>query len=141
MYFYNKQRLRDNAVLLRDNTRDYLKLHREKILRVIEFIKFKLGILIENSKKSFSDMKNIIKDRVLESMDSKNNKLDNISRLIRSLHPQNVLRRGFSITKDKLTGKVLKSIENIDSGSIIVTEVIDGDIESKVFKIMKGERK
>lgn len=48
-----------------------------------------------------------------------------------SVSPLNVLARGYSITKSK-QGKVIKSVANVKSGDVLITELVDGSIESKV---------
>ena len=48
-----------------------------------------------------------------------------------SVSPLNVLARGYSITKSK-QGKVVKSASSVKSGDVLITELVDGTIESKV---------
>ena len=47
-----------------------------------------------------------------------------------SVSPLNVLARGYSITKSK-QGKVIKSVTQVNSGDILITELADGTIESQ----------
>jgi len=55
---------------------------------------------------------------------------------VNSLKPENVLKKGYSITKD-ITGQVIKSINQIKEGQNIVTHYSDGFSESIITK--KGE--
>ena len=46
-----------------------------------------------------------------------------------SVSPLNVLARGYSITKTQ-QGKVIKSVEQIKTGDVLITELGDGSVES-----------
>lgn len=49
-----------------------------------------------------------------------------------SVSPLNVLARGYSITKTQ-QGKVVKSVGQIKTGDVLVTELVDGSIESQII--------
>ena len=57
-------------------------------------------------------------------------KTDNYMSLLKVLNPSNTLRRGYSITR--VNGKAVTSIKNVESGTIIVTTLADGEIKSEV---------
>lgn len=61
---------------------------------------------------------------------SANTELHFIEKQIQSLSPENVLRRGYSITT--CNGKVLTSLSGIDKGDFIKTELSDGHVISIV---------
>jgi exodeoxyribonuclease VII large subunit len=46
------------------------------------------------------------------------------------LDPVNVLKRGYSITT--LKGKILKKTDEVSTGDILKTKLIDGEIDSRV---------
>jgi exodeoxyribonuclease VII large subunit len=52
---------------------------------------------------------------------------------LRLLDPQEVVKRGYSLTMYK--GKVLKSIEDVQEGDVLETKIADGQIESRITKI------
>ncbi|MBE6331973.1 MAG: exodeoxyribonuclease VII large subunit [Bacteroidales bacterium] len=56
--------------------------------------------------------------------------LDFIDRTIELSKPENILRRGFSITR--LNGKTLTSAKTLHSGDIIETEMADGKVKAEV---------
>ncbi|MDP2632871.1 MAG: exodeoxyribonuclease VII large subunit [Candidatus Curtissbacteria bacterium] len=58
-------------------------------------------------------------------------RLDNLSKSLFLLSPQNTLRRGYSITTDK-NGTVLRSVGNVDVGSTIGIKLADGRLSSTV---------
>ncbi|PKG63940.1 MULTISPECIES: exodeoxyribonuclease VII large subunit [Pseudoalteromonas] len=51
-----------------------------------------------------------------------------------SVSPLNVLARGYSITKTQ-QGKVVKSVGRIKTGDVLITELVDGSIESQVIPV------
>ncbi|MBI4683135.1 MAG: exodeoxyribonuclease VII large subunit, partial [Nitrospirae bacterium] len=58
---------------------------------------------------------------------------------INHLNPQNVLRRGYSITYNN--GKAVKSVSDVASGESIRTVLHEGELISKVESKMKGRKK
>lgn len=57
----------------------------------------------------------------------------NLENKIIALSPQNVLKRGFSITYTK-DHKIIKSVSDVKNADIIYTQVFDGEIRSTVSK-------
>ena len=51
---------------------------------------------------------------------------------LRLLGPENVLARGYSITQNALTGRVIRSPKDVKSGQSIRTRVVGGGIDSTV---------
>lgn len=70
----------------------------------------------------FHGSKNILKDQ--------NHELKILSGSITQLSPQNILKRGFSITR--LNGKIIKNPSEVQAGDDIITEVYSGSIYSTV---------
>jgi exodeoxyribonuclease VII large subunit len=57
-------------------------------------------------------------------------KIDLLARHLTAVGPEQVLRRGYSITTLKKGGKVVRSVEQVKPGDRIVTRLADGEIES-----------
>jgi exodeoxyribonuclease VII large subunit len=51
---------------------------------------------------------------------------------LKGLNPRAVLKRGYSITRDKQTGKVVRTHDDVEIGDVLSTELVKGIIESKV---------
>jgi exodeoxyribonuclease VII large subunit len=62
----------------------------------------------------------------------KKEKLDSYEKIINLMDPEEVLRRGFSITS--FNGKVVKDSRNLKRGDLIKTQLLKGDIESIIDK-------
>jgi exodeoxyribonuclease VII large subunit len=61
--------------------------------------------------------------------------LENLEKRLSDLDPQNVLRRGYSITL--LNRKALKSVDKVTEGDLLKTILYQGKIESIVKSIKK----
>lgn len=59
---------------------------------------------------------------------SEKTKLASIEGCLRGLNPKSILKRGFSITRSKVSGEILSGDNLVESGECIITE-IDGDIQ------------
>lgn len=66
-----------------------------------------------------------------------NTGLTAMERSIRNMDPENVLKRGFSITL--LNGKAVKSIKQAKPGDIIETQLIDGQVSSNVLTTKENQ--
>ncbi len=51
---------------------------------------------------------------------------------LRLLSPNETLKRGYSITFDEGTGKVVRSVDSVAKGTILRTKLVDGDVASRV---------
>lgn len=61
------------------------------------------------------------------------------AQMLEALSPLKTLARGYSVTHDKETSKIVNSVESVKVGQSIVTRVSSGEIESVVTKItMEG---
>ncbi|MDP2563217.1 exodeoxyribonuclease VII large subunit [Pseudoalteromonas marina] len=66
---------------------------------------------------------------IQQQLQQANNSLALQASKLDSVSPLNVLARGYSITKTQ-QGKVVKSVGQIKSGDVLVTELVDGSVES-----------
>ncbi len=71
-------------------------------------------------------LKNIIPARI----DKEYNKLSNLEKIIELTSPDNVIKKGYSVTLHN--GKILKSVSDVKPGDVLVTSLIDGDVKSIV---------
>lgn len=58
------------------------------------------------------------------------NELENVENNLNNLSPQNILKRGFSVTR--LNGKAIKSIKQLQRGAQLETLLYDGKVKSTV---------
>jgi exodeoxyribonuclease VII large subunit len=89
-------------------------------------------LLISNQADKLSKFTNV-------TLSSCSKNVQNLAQLISILNPENVLKRGYSITLQD--GKSIKSIENVHIGSSITTILSDGTIISNTVSIAKNKNK
>jgi exodeoxyribonuclease VII large subunit len=53
---------------------------------------------------------------------------------LRLLGPQQVLARGYSITMDEKTGKILRNVKDTVQGQLLKTKLSEGEVRSRVEK-------
>lgn len=65
-----------------------------------------------------------------QHLKSNRKRMDNIQTILTILHPDNVLKRGYSITmKD---GRAIKDVSGLKKGDVVTTRLYDGTIESEI---------
>jgi|GEM_PF-7057562 len=65
-------------------------------------------------------------------------RLESMQQFIHLSNPVHILKKGFSI--NRINGKVISSIAEVDKNAILHTELMDGTIESKIIKTKKNEQ-
>ena len=66
------------------------------------------------------------------TLNTQHQKIAQYAQLLETLSPLKILQRGFSITRDKSTHKIMSSCKEITAGKIVVTQLSDGEFESEV---------
>ncbi len=72
--------------------------------------------------------------RIKDNIASSHQKIDGMKRVLAALSPQQILARGFSITRNS-SGKVIKSAHDIRTGEELTTTLADGSVSSVVQKV------
>ncbi len=75
----------------------------------------------------------LLKNNCVLVFNNRRNKLKIILGIISSYNPVNILKKGFSIVKNKNSGKIIKSIKDISINEIALILLGDGYIESSVI--------
>lgn len=95
----------------------------------------KLGSIItyklEREKSKLNNLSKMISPNILNRLDKEKIKLENIETKLNLLNPENILKKGYSLTL--VEGKIVKSINSVKKGSIIDTKFSDGIIKSEVL--------
>ena len=84
------------------------------------------------SKNQLSQFQYLIKIRSTETIRAEKKNLSSIQEKLRLVDPQNILKRGYSLTM--LNGKVLKSVRQLKEGDLLETRLGDGMVGSRVEK-------
>jgi exodeoxyribonuclease VII large subunit len=150
----NRNTIANFSIKLLPMARVMISLSREKISsKVMELARlgrektFRSGIITEGMKsrlissvKAFSAeqtraaeaAKQRLTSSVATSLHNCRERILSLENALTILNPENVLRRGYSITS--LDGKILKYSTQVNMGDIIDTRLMDGTIKSKVIQ-------
>lgn len=82
------------------------------------------------NKSLLQQFQNLIKFRSIETIKTEKKNLNSIQEKLRLVDPQNILKRGYSLTM--LNGKILKSAQLVKEGDLLETRLSDGTVESTV---------
>jgi len=132
-----KEKLKGFAFSLQTNTIHLLKSHHLLVNRVMEDIKHRPLQGLRGQKKRLASQKDDFKK--VYGIRTKNaiTRLKNCEKIIEIASPVNTLKRGFSITRSK-EGRAVKSIAQIKPAEPLITQVVDGFIESHVKNVKRG---
>ncbi len=67
-----------------------------------------------------------------QSVEAQARRIDVLSARLHCISPQEVLKRGYSMTVHKKTGKVIRDPAEVKPGDVLVTRLANGQIESRV---------
>ena len=90
------------------------------------------GQIVKN-KNLLIQFQQLVKIRAVETIRAENKNLLQITDKLRLVDPQNILKRGYSLTM--MNGKILKSLQMVKIGDLLETRLSNGSIESKVEKV------
>jgi exodeoxyribonuclease VII large subunit len=89
------------------------------------------------NKNMLGQFQQMVKIRSVETIRTEKKNLTLIQEKLRLVDPQNILKRGYSLTM--LNGKIVKSVQQVNKGDLLETRLSDGKLESKVEKISNIE--
>jgi len=85
------------------------------------------------NKNLLNQFQQLIKIQAVDNLKNTKKNLNLIQEKLRLVDPQNILKRGYSLTM--MNGKILKSVQLVKEGDLLETRLSDGTVESKVKKI------
>lgn len=114
---------------------------RQRVMSILEQEKHKLSQIennhrlittrfITHEKSKLDNLQNMMKLSAKNIIENQKKDLQALKEHIQLLHPDNVLKRGYSITL--LNGKAVTQAKQIKSGDILTTRLFKGNIESEV---------
>jgi len=87
---------------------------------------------LTDAKHQLAELKSRLSQQIHQQLSESNNSLALQASRLESVSPLSVLARGYSITKSE-QGKVIKSVSNVEKDTILITELSDGQLKSRVF--------
>lgn len=159
MIVTQQNRLEIAGIQLSNRSQSYLKVQQSDLKQKLSETKNRTERFITNqnhrldysgNKLNYSFREQILKNRnllnhfehliriqSLEVIRSEKKNLNAVAEKLRLVDPQNILKRGYSLTM--VEGKILKSVKQISIGIKLETRMSDGTIESTIGKISKKE--
>jgi exodeoxyribonuclease VII large subunit len=127
-----KGALKDLAVSLRQGTTLFLKDHQDRMIRLEEFLKTAPLRRIKDAREDLMGKGGDLKAAARARVEAEHRRLKSYQRIIEIAHPKNTMRRGFSVTRTA-DGRILRGVSQAGVGREITTEVVDGNVRSKVL--------
>lgn len=103
----------------------------QKLDNMLEKLGSIMTYKLEREKSKLNNLSKMISPNMLNRLDKEKIKLENIETKLNLLNPENILKKGYSLTL--VEGKIVKSIKSVKKGSIIDTKFSDGIIKSEVL--------
>ena len=132
-----KTRFRSEVKLFRSVTVNMLQRSRNEMKILTQSLFQQSVFRFRNEKARLVQFRNRMPNAITLIFKSRNLELENISKQIKNMSPENVLKRGYSITL--LNGKAIKSFDDVKRGDTISTTVFEGNISSIVQSTYKPE--
>lgn len=92
---------------------------------------------IRRQKEQLEQSQKELNERGLKLMEKLQNDLSNLQQRLELLKPERTLERGYSITRKG--SHSLRTVQGLQSGDQIKTQLKDGEIESTIIKVNKNE--
>jgi exodeoxyribonuclease VII large subunit len=90
------------------------------------------AVLLRQRREVFGQVERRLHDQVRRQMESWQNALSALEARLRLLGPEQVLARGYSITTDAATGKVLRDAKKVAFNQRLRTRLKAGEVFSRV---------
>lgn len=103
----------------------------QKLDNMLEKLGSIMTYKLEREKSELNNLSKMISPNMLNRLDKEKIKLENIETKLNLLNPENILKKGYSLTL--VEGKIVKSINSVKKGSIIDTKFSDGIVKSEVL--------
>lgn len=103
----------------------------QKLDNMLEKLGSIMTYKLEREKSELNNLSKMISPNILNRLDKEKIKLENIETKLNLLNPENILKKGYTLTL--VEGKIVKSIKSVKKGSIIDTKFSDGIIKSEVL--------
>ncbi len=130
-----KQSLKNTTYNFRQVTFSFISKYREKIIGIKSDLHNHSQHILTQQQSEINNNRNLFLTHLRQFIAQKENDLNGINEKVRLLNPDNVLKRGYSITYYQ--GKSLKNINLLRKADKIITKLFTGKIESIIESIEK----
>src|ERR1043166_193268 len=96
----------------------------------LRFLRFRPSVLVAERKHEIADHHRSLKENAHHWLEQWKNKVEHLNSRLRLLSPENVLARGYSITMDAKSGRVIRASKETKKGQRLKTRLASGEIQS-----------
>lgn len=126
----DEKKIEQCATKLKWQTTKLIKIHQEKIIKEQHHLKFCIELMISSNKNKLNFTQFQFQNLPYLILQKYSNQLEMIALKIKMSNPHQMTSKGFSITRKE--GKVIRSVQEIKKGDVLITEINDGLIQSIV---------
>ena len=95
------------------------------------FLRFKPSLVIGERKHELMDLHRSLREVATQWIERRHSLLDQLGSRLRLLSPENVLARGYSITMDAASGRVIRNADEVRPKQRLRTKLAKGEIQSE----------
>ena len=96
------------------------------------FLRFKPSLIMAERKHQIVELYRSLRESATHSIERRRNLVDHLRSRLRLLSPENVLARGYSITMDATSGRVIRNANQVRPKQRLRTRLAKGEIQSDV---------
>jgi len=132
--------LHQSALTLQAGLQGLLKEHRQDLTRLETFFEREPQRLLRQMSLDLGHRRQRFLDQLGSAFKHEQNRLDHLRRIIELSDPQQMLKKGFTLTRAE-DGRLIRSAGQVKSQEVLITEFFDGTVRSHVdsFNDDKGD--
>ena len=121
---------------LGESTKGLFSQLRQRLSEAVELVmRIEPGRLLAEKTVLLNDQWNTVRAKMKDILGKRRLQLTVVENRLAAMDPKSVLRRGYSITSNKSTGKIVAGLEDVEVDDELMTELADRNfIESRVTK-------
>jgi len=96
------------------------------------FVRFRPSVVVAERKHQIADAHRSLRENARHLVEQRRNSIEQLNSRLRLLSPEHVLARGYSITTDAATGRVIRAAKDVKRAQRLKTRLAAGQIESDV---------
>jgi exodeoxyribonuclease VII large subunit len=113
------------------------RLHRRHAAERLEVLSDRMRrlrpvMVVLNRREEMAHLRSNLSGQMGQQLKQRAQRLDRLAERLHLLDPANVLSRGYSITRDSVSGKVIRSAASVKPGQKVTTCLQEGEFESTV---------
>lgn len=113
-------------------SKDSVRYYKSRIDTVTATVSYRrLLDQIDRKRQYLDDLFNVARRQIRYDFKSLSDRLDSLGKQLNGLDPGRVLERGYSVTRDAKTGRIIRSAKKIRNGQLLEVSLSDGEIKAR----------